>query len=736
MRGGRSTGKLTGVTSSHTPQEFPPSLDRETSCNVEKPGGHPDCRRGRWRVAKGEEMRSFVFVLLTACAVGAGAEASPRVNNIYGAHLVNESYGRGVEKLRWIRHLVGEYGYAKLCIFGITGEASGAAEKDVKLIEECHRLHLIPIVRLGGIYDGMRGHWEKPVADAPGDYSSMAAAVKSIVSDLPRTEEIPLYVEIWNEPACEIEWSHEPDMKEYGLFLVQVSRAIRSIGDPNVKILNGAFALSPESAEEMFLKVPESVQAFDVWGSHPYPHNQPPWMNLASGNTLSADLCIDAYVQELDVLERFGRGDAPVMLVETGYDLGNATFTDPGLPIIDEVIRAEYIVSAFRDYWSKDPRILAVTPFLFCDPGWERFNWVHSDSGSHPDGSPTRPYYQYTCIAALAKPTDLTGAINGKVTESSTGHPLALVQISSSPGGATAETNIRGNFFLPALEPGEYRVRFEVPYYQSHTEDAVQVERARNSILNVQMVPEQLASLRGRVSEGETGAPVPEARVKLEPSGLESETDRTGGFLFDRIPPLAYRLTAQKPGFTEHAKSNVNVVPASEDPVMLRISSSRTPDVPNLLTNPSFEEGFGQVTVHGIALRWESLTPGQYGMTDQVSRSGDAAQSMLGVGRHSCVRQITNYNTAEPGRRYHASVWAKCRDLAGQAWLRFCFTDNGGAAKACHESSVKITGDAEWTEMELEGIAPEGSKRVSVELHVEAGKGIAYFDDAFLGIVE
>src|ERR1700690_440493 len=62
------------------------------------------------------------------------------------------------------------------------------------------------------------------------------------------------------------------------------------------------------------------------------------------------------------------------------------------------------------------------------------------------------------------------------------------------------------------------------------------------------------ASITGVVLDDATGAPVPRAVVKLEtksadPSDAVAWTDDHGGFLFSRVPPGQYSLTAQRDGY-------------------------------------------------------------------------------------------------------------------------------------------------------------------------------------------
>ncbi|RME73877.1 MAG: hypothetical protein D6784_11100, partial [Chloroflexi bacterium] len=88
-----------------------------------------------------------------------------------------------------------------------------------------------------------------------------------------------------------------------------------------------------------------------------------------------------------------------VILTETGYALGTNTFGFEGFSAINETNRADYIRSAFRDYWQNWPEVIAVTPFQMADPSghWHAFDWINP-------APPYTPHPQYTAVASLPKP--------------------------------------------------------------------------------------------------------------------------------------------------------------------------------------------------------------------------------------------------------------------------------------------------------------------------------------------
>ena len=670
------------------------------------------------------------------------AYASP--HNIYGAHLlVNDGQrgSRGDKHLRWARHLVGRWGFAKTLFGGIDKKTKGPAQPWIDYVNRCYELELIPFVRLGGHYKG--NYWLKPEADEPGDYSSMAGAVKRVVAGLPRKNLCPLYVEIWNEPNLGVEWTGETNHKEYAAFFVQVAKAIRSIGDNRIKILNGGLASSPEWARKLCQAEPELAQLVDYWSCHPYPMNRPPSFNLHDKTVPpDSELAIDSYVLELAELRKCGRDNVKVVITETGYDLGNSVYTrGEGHPIVDEYSRADYMVRAFRDYWSKWPEVHAVTPFEFCDRGWTRFDWVYPDSEINPDGSPTKPHYQYTAVAALAKPTDRTGAINGTVTVATLDTRLEGARVSLL--GHHADSDPMGNYFLPKLKPGDYRLRVRKPDFKE-VETKLSVVRGQNTVFNVALVAERRADLAGVVRSGDTGKWIRGAVVKLSPGNLETKTNHKGEFEFKDCIPAKYTLTATFKRHHDHRADNVTVVAGRPNGYEFLLGLKRCPDAENLANNTSCEAGGGGGAKPGIALGFEPPALGGYreGMvliSDNIAHTGQRSQKMRVDQDELVIRQISHYGTVEPGKRYVGGMWVKtdCSNRESGAWITLDMTNNAGVVIERLEPKEKVLGRSDdWVWMELEGVAPAGSQRLSINLHTQGRGGYAYFDDVYIGLAK
>ena len=291
-------------------------------------------------------------------------------------------------QLNHTRYLMGYHAYVKQLFYGINASFSDPLPCWTDFIIAAYERGLQPVIRLQGERDS--SGWLKPRADWPGNYTSVAQAFARVASRLPRRDGYTLYLQIWNEPNLNLEWSGAANPTEYGQFLEQTAGAIRTMtgGDPRIVILNAPLSpggdIHPTTfINEMFRAVPNSRWAFDRWASHAYPGNYPPELNIHNGRALNPLLTIDSYVPELQALAAWGRPYVPVFLSENGYALGQRV--DWRYPAINEENRADYMQRAFRDYWQVWPELFGVASFQLSDPTgvWSAWNWVEGDNSLH-----------------------------------------------------------------------------------------------------------------------------------------------------------------------------------------------------------------------------------------------------------------------------------------------------------------------------------------------------------------
>jgi uncharacterized repeat protein (TIGR01451 family) len=302
--------------------------------------------------------------------------------------------------------LVGSGGYVTQLFYRITPATSGPDPCAVYFVNAAYDRNLVPILRLQGVWNPV-GFWEKPDPGPGGDYTEIATAFARYVAGLPRRDTHPLYVTIWNEPDLWVEWSAKPNAHEYGRFFVAVSTAIRGLNDHRIRVLNGAVTPSNTAFIRQLMTVPGFVTAFDAWASHCYPYNHPPWYNIHQKTARYGTTVIDCYIQERDTIAEYGgRSGFKFVVKETGHGLGDDLYAFEGFPPIDETNRASYISSAFKDYWSKWPEVIAVTPFELGDPwsGWEWLDWIDHTVNLDPLHFTYTAHHQFNSVAALNKP--------------------------------------------------------------------------------------------------------------------------------------------------------------------------------------------------------------------------------------------------------------------------------------------------------------------------------------------
>jgi len=381
------------------------------------------------------------------------AAPAARRSSVYGIHtFVQDKCNSGYisYQLDRARELMGANSYVKQLCYGITVSTPGPQGCRVEFVNACYDRNLIPILRLEGPYGG--SSWTKPPASAPGDYTEIAQAFARVVSGLPRRGNRPLYIEVWNEPNLDLEWSGQANPIEYAHFLVDVAAALRALGDARIVILNGALAPGGNYNNVAFVDamatVPGAMQAFDIWAAHPYPANHPPEYN-SHGDTLPLyrDMTIDSYLLELERLAAHGRKGVRVLLTETGYALGSNTYGFEGYPPIGEQNRADYISRAFRDYWSRWPEVLGVCPFELVDPynNWWVWDWLYTNGSRH---------WQYDSVIALDKTPPLAkGELRLSFQARAGGSPGTFgtgIQVTSANAGSASLASAAPVQVLPA----------------------------------------------------------------------------------------------------------------------------------------------------------------------------------------------------------------------------------------------------------------------------------------------
>lgn len=423
----------------------------------------------------------MLLLLLAPAPSSAAGQPAPR--SIRGIHTLAASREAIDAQLTWAHSLVGAGGHVTQPYLGIGPDTEGPSTDAVYYVEQAYARELDPILVLQGRYlnrDGCNATgyvgWLRPTPDADGaSYLEEAAGYRRFVEGLPRVEGRTLYLQVGNEPNLDEMWGGAASPAEYARFFVDVSAAIRAIGDPRIRVLNAALAPEGNVDNLAFIKQASAADSrfrssFDLWASHPYPRNQPPAQNLHDATALPGSrYTIDAYLLELEALADAGVDIAglQVVLTETGYELEDAHYAE--YPAVTEELRAEYVRQALEEHWPHWPEVRAVTPFELSGwyGSWQRFDWVYPSSTTSRHGLPTQPRLQYTRLMPGM------GTLNGTILDDA-GAPLKGVTVLAEPGQHEALTLADGSFLLLA-PPGTYTLAASRPGYEDAIRPGVHV---------------------------------------------------------------------------------------------------------------------------------------------------------------------------------------------------------------------------------------------------------------------
>jgi hypothetical protein len=192
----------------------------------------------------------------------------------------------------------------------------------------------------------------------------------------------------------------------------------------------------------------------------------------------------------------------------------------------------------------------------------------------------------------------------------------------------TGTTDGSGRYEVRGLQDGEYEVTvFDSARMSAHTETR---QVTSSATIDVDIVT---ASLRGRVTDADTGSGIAGARVQFEPKSSGSavvitrrvaETDASGSFLVENIVPGSYAARAEKEGYGQELRDlevsdagadGIDFAIAKNDGLRVRVVDARTGSA--LGAQVRVSDALGRAAYEGsIAASAEgtkiSLAPGTY----------------------------------------------------------------------------------------------------------------------------
>lgn len=261
--------------------------------------------------------------------------------NIFGVHLSDTNDITKAAPL--INSNNGDWGYVTVVI------RSDLLSRQMwqDFFDKCRELHITPIVRLSTILES--DHWKKP------EYSDIDAMTSFLNSlNWPQVKQIVI---LFNEPNHGSEWGGEVDVKNFVDISIYAAKNLKKL-NPNFYILSTGLDLAApaklpefESATNFYQQIiaykPDYFDNIDGLSNHYYPNNSP-----------------KNYVWELNLLKRLGvKKDLPVYITETGFK---------------NIKTSGKLLANYYNLWSRDKRIVAVTPFIFNYPypPFDQFSWL------------------------------------------------------------------------------------------------------------------------------------------------------------------------------------------------------------------------------------------------------------------------------------------------------------------------------------------------------------------------
>lgn len=318
-------------------------------------------------------MKKFIQCLLVLflCFIFFGREVIAfndplsRDNNIYGIGIVNLSDLEDASLL--VNSTNGDWGYVTIVI------TKDQKDKNIwqPFFDEARKKHIIPILRVATKFDGV--NWEKPNIEEIDSWINFFNSLNWVIENR--------YIIIGNEPNHSKEWGGKINPEEYGLYLKTFSERLKN-ANSDYFVLSAALDQSSNNSrismdekiflERMFASIPNIFDYIDGLNSHSYPNPAFSGLETAIGRK-----SIKGYEWELDLLKSFGvTRNLPVFITETGWKR---------IKNNDDLIRAR-LVYAFENIWTKDPKVVAVTPFILNYPydPFHEFSWKKDDRTYYP----------------------------------------------------------------------------------------------------------------------------------------------------------------------------------------------------------------------------------------------------------------------------------------------------------------------------------------------------------------
>jgi len=294
--------------------------------------------------------------------------------NLYGLHLTQTSDISSAKTI--INSSNGDWGYATIVI------RTDQLDKNTwqEFFDNCRKYHIIPIIRLANIMEN--NYWKKPEFS---DIDHLASFLNSL--NWPSS---PKYIIPFNEINHASEWGGQIDIKSFTDTFIYTATKFKSFNS-DFFILSSALDLAaPENLpntkgasnvyQEIYDYNPKYFDLIDGLSSHSYPNHG--YIGTPSD---TGQHSIRGYQWELDFIKKLGiEKTYPVFITETGWPHREGQSKDNQYYSVSTSV--DFLLKAY-DIWSQDPRILAVTPFIYnySEAPFDHFSWLDPKEKMYPE---------------------------------------------------------------------------------------------------------------------------------------------------------------------------------------------------------------------------------------------------------------------------------------------------------------------------------------------------------------
>lgn len=283
-------------------------------------------------------------------------------NNKIGIHILFVSELEKAAKL--INSNGGDWGYVVIPIQ--TGDRD--LLKWQKFMDECKRLHIIPILRLATAGDYFNTSvWSKPTTYDVLDFANFLNSLNFPTKNR--------YIIAFNEVNRADEWQGAVSASEYAEILdytVDIFKErnpdffIISAGMDNAAANSQTSVNQYDFLRQMQISKPGIFSKIDGFASHSYPN--PAFSSLPNSQS---PMGIRSFEYEKELIDSYAGKNLPVFITETGWTSKNIPNTTIAL----------YFKDALENAWN-NPQIVTIAPFLLQASGepFSQFSFLDGDT--------------------------------------------------------------------------------------------------------------------------------------------------------------------------------------------------------------------------------------------------------------------------------------------------------------------------------------------------------------------